>query len=260
MAVSINELISLNASDSSFNHYPSLDLRYGPYDNVSAALTALTSSKRCIGLTVGIKKDNTIVEYWFKGGIQDSNLVEKSDSTYENYKINNGIKTKEEFFKTLSEIVDTSSYIVLDSNIDNVKVEVTVASNSPTIVGNSIVNNTIKTNSNMEEYALKSETCSIRIDTKNLDTNLPQKCRQINITTSKGAEPFILDDNILNFVFSSTEREITFTLPSDTYNNVIGFYNSDTGELLSNEDSYIYKTDLNLISLTLIFKNNGNNK
>lgn len=56
MAVSINELISLNASDSSFNSYPSLDLRYGPYDNVSAALTALTSSKRCVGLTVGIKK------------------------------------------------------------------------------------------------------------------------------------------------------------------------------------------------------------
>ena len=60
------------------------DAKYGPYTGSdlaaakSAATTYLQSSFRYEGLTVGlIVGSNDIVEYWFKGGVADSNLILK---------------------------------------------------------------------------------------------------------------------------------------------------------------------------------------
>ena len=58
-----------------------LNYLYGPYDSVSAATTAVTSTVRAKGLTLGITTTDGIVEYWFKNGITDSDLVVKSTST-----------------------------------------------------------------------------------------------------------------------------------------------------------------------------------
>lgn len=61
------------------------DAKYGPYTGAdlaaakSAATTYLQSSFRYEGLTVGlIIGSNPIVEYWFQGGVTDSDLVLKS--------------------------------------------------------------------------------------------------------------------------------------------------------------------------------------
>lgn len=57
------------------------DSQYGPYDSLSAALTAVESPTRAIGKTVGIMVDGSVVEYWFKSGITDSDLVLKTVSS-----------------------------------------------------------------------------------------------------------------------------------------------------------------------------------
>lgn len=60
---------------------PSLEATYGPYNSIDEAYDTLVSELEAefipIGLTVGIKINNTIKEYWFNGGTAKSNLVEK---------------------------------------------------------------------------------------------------------------------------------------------------------------------------------------
>lgn len=137
MAVSINEIVAFAGMDSSFTPYPQMDGRYGPYNSISEALTSITQSKRCIGLTIGIKTGNSITEYWFKNGISDSDLIEKTDDAYQNYKTNGGTKTKNDFYTTLKKVIDTSTYVILHSNVDNVKVEVTLSEGEIIEIGNS---------------------------------------------------------------------------------------------------------------------------
>ena len=83
MATNINNRLVCNEP------HANLDSYYGPYNNVHAAYTALadttvngiTYTKKYIGLTVGVWKDSShteITEYWFKGGLSESNLVEKT--------------------------------------------------------------------------------------------------------------------------------------------------------------------------------------
>lgn len=83
MATNINNRLVCNEP------HANLDSYYGPYNTVHAAYTALadttvngiTYTKKYIGLTVGVWKDSShteITEYWFKGGLSESNLVEKT--------------------------------------------------------------------------------------------------------------------------------------------------------------------------------------
>lgn len=143
MAVNISDIVNFTGNDSEFNPYPQMDSRYGPYNSVSTALSALTMSKRCIGLTIGIKNGNSITEYWFKGGILNSNLVEKADDTYQNYKSSGGTNTRDNFYSTLVKIVDSSTYVILHANADNVKAEVTLSDGEAIEIGSS---STISTN------------------------------------------------------------------------------------------------------------------
>lgn len=57
--------------------YANLDYLYGPYESVAAANTAIPSERRAIGLTVAIIEDGSAVEYWYKAGVSDENLVLK---------------------------------------------------------------------------------------------------------------------------------------------------------------------------------------
>lgn len=77
--INISQPIVNNAPDSEYNILPNIDAKYGPYSSTTEALMALAQEVRAIGLTVGIKTSTGIVEYWFKNGISDNNLVVKGE-------------------------------------------------------------------------------------------------------------------------------------------------------------------------------------
>jgi len=54
------------------------DAKYGPYLTTTQALNLLPIGDRKIGQTVGVYDGTGIVEYWFKDGIQDIDLIAKS--------------------------------------------------------------------------------------------------------------------------------------------------------------------------------------
>ena len=56
-----------------------LDAKYGPYASVTLALADLPPAIRFEGLTVGIVNGSTIDEYWFQGGVTNSNFVIKRE-------------------------------------------------------------------------------------------------------------------------------------------------------------------------------------
>lgn len=253
MAVSISEIVNFTGGDSEFNLYPQMDGRYGPYDSVSAALSALTTSKRCIGLTIGVKNDNSITEYWFKDGILDSNLVEKADNTYQNYKSNSGDKTRDDFYSTLTKIVDTSTYVILHANADNVKVEVTLSDGEVIEIGSSSTTSTTSTQP-------PSQLAYLQLDTKDLDVSLPEGSRTVNVSISNGdSTSFVLNGDAVHYSYSgmggTIGSKVTLSLPLSTYEQVVGFYDSKTGELLSNEQEYEFDTPSDGMSyVTIKFK------
>lgn len=250
MAVTISDIVNFTGNDSGFNPYPQMDERYGPYDSVSAALTALTTSKRCVGLTIGVKSDNSITEYWFKDGILDSNLVEKADSTYQNYKSNSGDKTKDDFYSTLTKIVDTSTYVILHANANNVKVEVTLSDGEVVEIGSSSIS-----------AQPPNQLAYLQLDTKDLDVSLPEGSRTVNVSISNGGDStsFVLSGDTIHHSYSgmggTIGSKVTLSLPLPTYEQVVGFYDSNTGELLSNEQEYEFDTPSDGMSyITIKFK------
>lgn len=75
--ISIGQLLVNNSVDDNYNPLPDVDAKYGPYNSIAEALKELPPELRSVGLTVGIKQNNIINEYWFNGGIENKNLVVK---------------------------------------------------------------------------------------------------------------------------------------------------------------------------------------
>lgn len=255
MAVTISDIVNFTGNDSEFNPYPQMDERYGPYDSVSAALTALTPSKRCVGLTIGVKSGNSITEYWFKDGVSDYNLVEKADSAYQNYKSNSGNKTKDDFYSTLTKIVDTSTYVILHSNVDSVKVEVNLSDGEVVEIGSS------SSSSSTSSTQPPNQLAYLQLDTKDLDVSLPEDSRTVNVNISNGGgnTSFVLNGDTIHHSYSgmggTIGSKVTLSLPLSTYEQVVGFYDSKTGELLSNEQEYKFDTPSDGMSyITIKFK------
>lgn len=73
MAILMNDNVSTAAPKPT-------DDRYGPYNTINEATTAITSASRFIGLTVGILENGGVTEYWFGSGTANANLVVKSGS------------------------------------------------------------------------------------------------------------------------------------------------------------------------------------
>lgn len=74
--------------DSDGNLLPNNEVLYGPYDNVDEAFNIIHNelgNNIPIGLTIGIKSNNEIVEYWFNGGINKENLIIKVNKTPDLY-------------------------------------------------------------------------------------------------------------------------------------------------------------------------------
>lgn len=57
-----------------------VDYVYGPYTSIQEALNKIPLKARTIGITIGIIENSKIVEYWFKNGITDSDLILKQNN------------------------------------------------------------------------------------------------------------------------------------------------------------------------------------
>ena len=55
-----------------------IDSKYGPHASTTAALADIGAALRHKGLTVGIETAGQVVEYWFRDGVADGDLVEKA--------------------------------------------------------------------------------------------------------------------------------------------------------------------------------------
>jgi hypothetical protein len=71
MAILLNDNINIETG----KH---LDNKYGPYADIATAKSSIPVFKRARGLTVGIIDSGFLVEYWFKDGTTDSDLVLKA--------------------------------------------------------------------------------------------------------------------------------------------------------------------------------------
>jgi hypothetical protein len=58
-----------------------VDAKYGPYADIATAKSEIGSTLRYKGLTVGILVSGSVVEYWWKDGITDSDLISKGGAT-----------------------------------------------------------------------------------------------------------------------------------------------------------------------------------
>lgn len=80
-AITVGQLINNNATDKDFKPLPNLDFKYGPYSSIAEALSNIPAELRAVGLTVGIRVNSTIQEFWFNGGVRDANLVVKNNGS-----------------------------------------------------------------------------------------------------------------------------------------------------------------------------------
>lgn len=74
MAILLNDNIQIEAG----KH---IDNKYGPYNDLASALASIPSFKRVRGLTVGVIEGGLLKEYWFKEGVNNSDLIEKTTVT-----------------------------------------------------------------------------------------------------------------------------------------------------------------------------------
>lgn len=61
------------------NPHANIDVLYGPYNSVAEALETIPKVIRELGLTVGVIYNGSIIEYQWKSGIEDSDLVIKQE-------------------------------------------------------------------------------------------------------------------------------------------------------------------------------------
>lgn len=62
------------------NPHANLDVLYGPYNSLAEAKATVVSVLREKGLTVGVYESGAVVEYWWKAGTTDGDLVLKQAS------------------------------------------------------------------------------------------------------------------------------------------------------------------------------------
>ena len=60
------------------NPSANVDYYYGTYNSVADACLGVPSNVRMLGKTVGIMVNGSVVEYWWKSGLSDADLVEKT--------------------------------------------------------------------------------------------------------------------------------------------------------------------------------------
>ena len=101
----------------------------------------------------------------------------------------------------------------------------------------------------------------LQLDTKDLDMSLPEDSRTVNVKVSNGggSNSFVLNGDTIHHSYSglggTIGSKVTLSLPLSTYEQVVGFYDSKTGELLSNGQEYKFDTPSDGMSyITIKFK------
>ena len=84
MAILLNDNLNIAAPKPT-------DARFGPYADLGTAKTSVPSYQRYIGLTVGVGINPT-VEYWWKSGVADTDLIEKIPAVAPSTTISDGDK------------------------------------------------------------------------------------------------------------------------------------------------------------------------
>jgi len=79
MAITLNDNIKINAGKPSESKY--LSTGNTAYTSISAVNAAIPIAERYIGLTVLIDSGATTIEYWYKAGVTDGDLIEKMYNT-----------------------------------------------------------------------------------------------------------------------------------------------------------------------------------
>ncbi len=57
------------------NPVPDVDVRYGLYNNKEEAISSIPKKLRSEGLCVGVLESGKVVEYWWRAGVEDNDLV-----------------------------------------------------------------------------------------------------------------------------------------------------------------------------------------
>lgn len=110
----IGNPIYINGKNEHDEFYPNIDIRYGPYDSIDDAINTLTINNWFIPfLTIGVKCNNSIKEYWID---ENRNLVDKLLNKIINLDetklsivdyIDNEIKSTNEKIKNVDNILET---------------------------------------------------------------------------------------------------------------------------------------------------------
>lgn len=86
------------------NPSANIDHYYGTYESVAAACAGVPKAVRLKGKTVGIIIDGSVVEYWWRSGIEDSDLVVK-------FGVNT--TTEEEYVEEVTDIEEGSTGVLI---------------------------------------------------------------------------------------------------------------------------------------------------
>lgn len=78
--------------------YSNIDFLYGPYTTLQAACKRVVEAVRQKGLTVGIIERGSVVEYWWRDGIEDSDLILKNPSKEKVEELEGRVDTLEQGF------------------------------------------------------------------------------------------------------------------------------------------------------------------
>ena len=78
--------------------YSNIDFLYGPYTTLQAACKRVVEAVRQKGLTVGIIDRGSVVEYWWRDGIEDSDLILKNPSKEKVEELEGRVDTLEQGF------------------------------------------------------------------------------------------------------------------------------------------------------------------
>lgn len=106
--------------------YSNIDFLYGPYTTLQAACKRIVEAVRQKGLTVGIIERDSVVEYWWRDGIKDSDLILKNPSKEKVEDLEERIDTLEQGFDqtfTLEEKQRLAGIEAGANNTDNEDVE-----------------------------------------------------------------------------------------------------------------------------------------
>jgi len=131
MAIILNDNLSIQAPKSA-------DSRYGPYTDTATAISSVTAANRYQGLVVGISGSGSVVEYWWKDGTADAQLVLKVESSTSNTAISAAAFANAAFTTANNALPKTGGII---TGALNVASDLTVTGNL-TVLGNQTTINT----------------------------------------------------------------------------------------------------------------------